>query len=42
MFRSVFPDPEEMLGVGILGMGALYGCCWFHLKIRGHQHADQD
>jgi hypothetical protein len=42
VFNSKFSDAEEMLGIGILGSAALYGLCWFHLKIRGHQGADQD
>jgi hypothetical protein len=42
VFNSKFSDAEEMLGVGILGSAALYGLCWFQLRIRGHQGADQD
>ena len=42
VFNSRFSDAEEMLGIGILGSAALYGLCWFQLKIRGHQGADQD
>ena len=40
LFNSKFQDREEMLGVGILGSAALFGICWFMLKLRGHERAD--
>lgn len=40
VFNSVFSDREEMLGIGILGSAALYGVCWFQLKLRGHERED--
>jgi len=41
VFNARFSEREEMLGIGILGSGALYGLCWLQLKIKGHSGADQ-
>lgn len=42
VFNSKFSEREEMLGVGIMGSAALYGLCWFWLKHRSHERAQQD
>ncbi len=35
IFRSSLPDPEEMLGVGIMGSALIYGICLWYYKSRG-------
>lgn len=32
IFHSSFSEPEEMLGVGILGSALIYGCCLWYYK----------
>lgn len=32
IFHGSFSEPEEMLGVGILGSALIYGCCLWYFK----------
>jgi len=35
-FNSSFSDREEMLGIGILGSGAIYGICYWYYRSTGN------
>ena len=42
IFRSKFPDSEEMLGIGIMAAAAIYGVTWLYFKRNGIPHENQD
>jgi len=42
LLRNYFLDPEEMLGVGILAAGAIYGLTWLYFKRNGIPYEDQN
>ncbi len=42
IFRDKIPDPEELLGIGILAAGAIFGLCWLYFKQKGLPLSSQD
>ncbi len=42
ILRDKFPDPEEMLGIGIMAAAVIYGLSWLYFKRTGIPDADQD
>ena len=42
LFHRYLGEPETLLGMGILGAGAVYGLCWLYFRFYGEINAHED